>query len=74
MKNVVIFGDRDTIGLMDNSKIKIKYIQAGKSDLNKTYKDRIYVELELMNGVEKVDIYLILKLNSYLRIFDIDIL
>ena len=72
--NQMVFGNRNRIGLMENSKIKVKHIQAGKSDLSKTYKDRVYMELELLNGAEKVDIYLILKMNTYLRVFDIDIL
>lgn len=72
--NKMVFGNRELIGLMDGSQVRIKHIQAGKSDLSKEYKDRVYVGLELMNGAECIDIYIILKLNTYLRIFDIDIL
>ena len=46
---------------------------AGKSNLEKSVKDRVYLQVELNNNGNLEVINIIVKLNSNLRIFDIDI-
>lgn len=70
----MVFGNRDSLNISSDSRLKTEFIQAGKSNSSKTYKDRIYMQLKLNVEDKEADIYLILKLNSNLRIFDIDIL
>lgn len=69
-----VFGNRKDIKLSKGSTIDTIYIAAGKSDSNKTYKDRIYTQLKIHVGEDEFYTYIILKLNSNLRIFDIDII
>ncbi|MBR1453940.1 MAG: hypothetical protein IJ593_04780 [Lachnospiraceae bacterium] len=47
---------------------------AGKSDTSKNLKDRVYLQFDIVNGTESSTINIIVKLNEYLRIFDIDII
>lgn len=69
-----IYGNKIKLEL-NKCTVKCNYIIAGKSDTSKTYKDRIYVQFSVKQG-KKVDepLYMILKLNSNLRIFDVDLL
>jgi hypothetical protein len=69
-----VFGNRNDINLSSDAGIKTVYAAAGKSDTSKTYKDRIYAQLELESAGETAEIYVILKLNSNMRVFDIDII
>jgi len=72
-----VYGSRKDIQIEEDSKVSLKYIVAGKSNIDKATKDRIYMQLNITHpslGVEDTMAYIILKLNSNLRVFDIDIL
>ncbi len=71
-----VFGNKNKLGHLDkDSDIKIKYIEAGKSDIGKGFKDRIYTQLLVDNNqMDDYTINIILKLNSNYRVFDIDII
>lgn len=60
--------------ILGNSNIESKFIKAGKSNLGVTYKDRIYMQVDVTDGVNKGIYGIILKLDSNSRIFDIDII
>lgn len=68
-----VFDNRKNIKLSANTSIKTEFIMAGKSYSSKTYKDRIYMQMKVNINNEELDLYMILKLNSNIRIFDIDI-
>lgn len=54
--------------------ITTECILAGKSDTSKNIKDRIYIEYKINNGGDVSYINIIVKLNSNLRVFDIDVI
>lgn len=72
--NQTVFGNKNDIKLSSGSEIDTIVMVAGKSDSSKSYKDRIYTQLRIHTGDETYDLHIILKLNSNLRIFDIDII
>ena len=67
---------------IDNeSNISVNYIIAGKSDNNKTDKDRVYLQLKVskdtLNQKDDMDnilINIIVKLNKNFKVFDIDVI
>lgn len=69
-----VFSSKQDIEISENSSIKTLFIEAGKSDSSKTYKDRIYTQQEITTDDAKYVVNIILKLNSNLRVFDIDLL
>lgn len=69
-----VFSSKQDIEISENSSIKTLFIEAGKSDSSKTYKDRIYTQQEITTDDTKYVVNIILKLNSNLRVFDIDLL
>lgn len=69
-----VIDGRATVNKNNKSKIEVQFIEAGKSSLNVTYKDRVYMHVKAVDG-DEVDIYgIILKLDQNSRIFDIDII
>lgn len=69
-----VYGGKSKLSL-NGQKVKCNYIIAGNSSTSKTYKDRIYVQLISYEEDKSTEnIYMILKLNTNLRIFDIDLL
>lgn len=68
-----VFGNREQLKLSNNTSIETLLIRAGKSDLSKTYKDRIYTQLKVTVDGVSTTANIILKLNSNLRVYDIDI-
>lgn len=69
-----VIDGRATVNKNNKSKIEVQFIEAGKSSLNVTYKDRVYMHVKVVDG-DEVDIYgIILKLDQNSRIFDIDII
>lgn len=70
-----VFGNKSRIKSMSNNEdLHVSYAIAGKSRLSKSYKDRIYVQLSYGEDSLENIICIILKLNSNLRVFDIDII
>lgn len=70
-----VYGSRTDIPIEADSEVTLEYIAAGRSDTSKNTKDRIYMQLSITHtGDETSYVYIVLKLNSNLRIFDIDIL
>ena len=63
-----VFGNRDQLKIKKDTSIDTILIRAGKSDLSKTYKDRIYSQLKVTVGGESTTVNIILKLNSNLRV------
>lgn len=72
-KNTVL-KSRESFDITDDTKIELVNSIAGKSDTSKTIKDRIYLQYKITNGSEINYTNIIVKLNSNLRIFDIDII
>ena len=69
-----VIDGRATVNKNNKSKIEVQFIEAGKSSLNVTYKDRVYMHVKAVDG-DDVNIYgIILKLDQNSRIFDIDII
>ena len=69
-----VLDGRLTINKSNKANIEVLFIEAGKSSLNVTYKDRIYMQIRAQDG-DETNIYgVILKLNQNSRIFDIDII
>lgn len=69
-----VFGNRDEIKLDEEAKVETVYMQVGKSNYNKGYKDRIYTQLKVSIGDKSTMVNIILKLNNNLRIYDIDLI
>lgn len=69
-----VFGNRKEIKLDKSAEIETLYIEAGKSNSSKTYKDRIYTQLKITIDGDSTVVNIILKLNNNLRIYDIDII
>ena len=69
-----VFDNKGGIKLADNAEIETVFIRAGKSDTSKTYKDRIYTQQRVKIGETSTTLNIVLKLNSNVRIFDIDII
>lgn len=69
-----VYGSRNDIKISEDSTIELMYIAAGKSDINRLSKDRVYMQIKITEpSGEEQEAYIILKLNSNLRIFDIDV-
>ena len=69
-----VFNNKKDIALSDDAVIETIYVAAGKSDTSKTYKDRIYTQQRVTIGENSTILNIVLKLNSNIRIFDIDII
>ena len=69
-----IYSNKIKLNLTDCN-IRCNYIIAGKSNTSKTYKDRIYAQFLIKHKDKREEtIYMVLKLNTNLRVFDVDIL
>lgn len=68
-----VISSREVIGITDESRLELAFSICGKSSTSKTVKDRVYLQYKLANGENTEMINIIVKLNSNLRIFDIDI-
>lgn len=69
-----VYGSRSDIEIKEDSVVELRYIAAGKSDTSKAIKDRIYMQVSISDNDTENMVYIILKLNSNLRVFDIDVL
>lgn len=72
-KNTVL-KSRESFNITDDTTIELVTGIAGKSDTSKTIKDRIYLQYKINSNGEVRYTNIIIKLNSNLRIFDIDII
>jgi len=54
--------------------LRVTYINMGMSDLKQSYKDRIYLQLEIPHTEGSQYLYVVLKINRNLQVFDVDIL
>ena len=57
-----------------DAKVTVTFSEAGKSSLDINYKDRLVMQLESNNNNTKVLTNIIIKLNEYNKVFDIDII
>ena len=69
-----ILDGKQQIKFPEELEAKVKYIDAGRSNLKYTTKDRVYAYIEIVGRVDKVSTQLVLKLNSNGRIYDIDLI
>ena len=65
---------KEAISLNTSSDVEMIFGAAGKSDTSKTIKDRIYLRYKITDYSGESYVNLIIKLNNYLRIFDIDMI
>ena len=61
---------RNILGIEPDDTLEVKMIAVGKSDTNFTIKNRIYIKYQLGDKIFNI----IVKMNSNLRIFDIDLI
>lgn len=54
--------------------IQVNFIEAGKSDLDVSYKDRVIMQIETSNDTSKIITNIVIKLNDSYKVFDIDII
>lgn len=57
-----------------NAIVNVVFSEAGKSSLDINYKDRLIMQLETITNDTKVVTNMIIKLNEYNKVFDIDII
>lgn len=69
-----VLSSRSIISIEDDTEISLLFGLCGKSNTSKNIKDRIYLQYEVRNGDDTSKVNIIVKLNSNLRIFDIDII
>ena len=69
-----VFGNKKSLRIGKDAEVETVYIAAGKSVSSKSYKDRVYTQIKISVGEKSTIVNIILKLNSNLRIYDIDII
>lgn len=69
-----VFGNKKRLRIGKDAEVETIYIVAGKSVSSKSYKDRVYTQIKISVGEKSTIVNIILKLNSNLRIYDIDII
>ena len=65
---------KNRIILSDNATISVNIVEAGKSSAEINYKDRVFIQLKIIDNEEVVLTNIVVKLNDKSKVFDIDIL
>lgn len=69
-----ILNSKNLFNIEDGEYININCVLAGKSDISKNMKDRIYMQLEVRDKYSSRYINIVLKLTNFYKVFDIDVL
>lgn len=69
-----VLNGKELLEISDDTEISYVFGMCGKSSTSQTVKDRVYLQYDVVNGDNITRVNIIVKLNSNLRIFDIDII
>lgn len=69
-----ILNSKDSIKLSDKSILEVTSAEAGKSNTELFNKDRIFIQLKIVNDSSEVYTNIVVKLDKNFKVFDIDIL
>lgn len=69
-----VLASRQLLAIDGNTVIELAFGLCGKSSTSQVVKDRVYLQYNINNGAETSRVNIIVKLNSNLRIFDIDVI
>ena len=69
-----IIDSKNRIILQDNATVSVNIVEAGKSSNEISYKDRVFIQLKILNNEEVILTNIVVKLNDKSKVFDIDIL
>ena len=69
-----VSSDKEIMAINDASIVSVNYAVAGKSDTALNNKDRVYMQIKVGDEGKERLIDIVLKLNSNLKIFDIDVI